>query len=82
MVPMRISTRRKIAGEILGLMGEICIKEFYWSGANALTFPVPTGKLRNFNDFARLFGCLPKTLTGGYLEHSSWNGHHKTRNVH
>ena len=29
-----------------------------------MTFALPTGKLRNFNDFARLFGCLPKTLAG------------------
>src|SRR3954462_12204057 len=31
----------------------------------ALTFPLPTGKLHHFNDFARLFGCLLKRQEAG-----------------
>jgi serine/threonine-protein kinase RsbW len=32
-----------------------------------LTFPRLTGKLHNFNDFARTAGCLPKTLAAHIL---------------
>src|SRR3954451_21569607 len=46
-----------------GFTGAICMNDIVEAGRSALTFREATGKLRNFNDFARISGRLPKTLT-------------------